>query len=187
MTISNSNPVNATVMAEQIQELMHELSTELAKEEREINRDARQHELEQSLEAVEHMRDKANALEMGGYASGLLTIASAGGQAIATTQFDTSGSHEGDATNKKVDGWNGVAKTGGGLANSVSQVYGAKAENQEAFAQGAQARSKASGRQADEAETNRQQANKVDDAAKELYKEIARNQHAGIMAIVARQ
>ncbi len=187
MTISKSDGINPTMMAEQIQELIHQLSSELSKTERAINRDAGRNELEQSLEAAQHMRDKADSIKTGAFVSGAVTALSAGVQAYCATQIDVSGSEVAKAKNERVERWAAVAHDVGSIGGAVNQIFTAKGECDEALAQEAQARSKAASHQAEEAQANRQDANKVDEAAKELYQEIARNQHAGIMAIVARQ
>src|SRR2546423_149418 len=71
---------NGLVIAAQLQEFIHELSNELAKDERLAERDARAAELQQGLEAAKDMHDKADAVRTGAFIGGVVTMAGAAAQ-----------------------------------------------------------------------------------------------------------
>ena len=199
MSISETSGVSGTVVAGQIQEFIHELSAELSKDERQIQRDARRAELLQGLEAAEHMREKADSVLTGAVIGGAITMAGAVGQFDAANDFRTSlsdvphpGTEQGAIA--ELNGINNKAQSGvqnfgavASLGGSINQIFTAAGDRDEAASQTAQARSKAAENQADAADTNLRSIEKVDDSAKDLLQEIARNQHAGMMAILSRQ
>jgi hypothetical protein len=198
MTISETGGVSGTVVAGQIQEFIHELSAELTKDERQTQRDARRIEMLQGLEAAQHMREKADSVLTGAVIGGTLTMAGAVGQFDAATNFETSLSNVphpgGDGAIAELNGINNKAQASvqnfGSLATlggNINQIYTAAGERDDAKSQDAQVRSRAFGAQASEADANLQAIEKVDDSAKDLLQEIARNQHAGMMTILSRQ
>jgi hypothetical protein len=200
MTISETGGVNGTVMAAQIQEFIHQLSTELSKDERQVQRDARAAELREGLEAAQHMREKADAVQTGAIIGGVITMSSAAGQFCAASEFRTStsdvpGANAGDEVkvaelrtiNDKATAHMQEFGSTASLGSFVSQIYNASGDRAEARSQEAQTLSRAAGHQADEADSDLQGIEKIDNSSKELYEEISKNQHAGMMAILARQ
>jgi hypothetical protein len=180
MTTSAIGGADPAVIGEQIQELIQRMSTELAKDERDTEREARDTELQQGIEAAQHTRDKGDSVRTGAALGGLITVCCAVGQFKAATEFGEVSDSEATADGQKFGQANGLA----GLA---SQGFNGAGDRDDAQSLEVQARSKAAGHQADEAETNLQAIHKVDDSAKDLLQEIARNQHAGVMAILARR
>jgi hypothetical protein len=182
-------------MAARIQEYIQQLSSDLTKDERKTQRDAREVELRQGIEAARRMHDKADSVERGAIIGGVLTMVSAAGQFEATTEFRTSVSdvpHPGSEAeltaingkaNARSDGFGKLAS----LGNLVSQGFNAEGEREDGLSQEAQVRSRAAGRQADEASANLDAIQKVEDSAKDLLKEIAQEQHSSVMTILARQ
>jgi hypothetical protein len=126
------------------------------------------------------MRDKADAVQTGAIIGGVITACSAVGQFGAATEFGNVSTEKAVADGQKFG-------TAAGLGGYVSQGFNAAGDRDEARSQEAQARSKAAGHQGDEAEANLHDIHKVDDSAKDLLQEIARNQNAGVMAILARR
>jgi hypothetical protein len=199
MTISNAGGPSCVAVAGQIQEFIHELSAQLGKDAREIQRDARRAELLQGLEAAEHMREKAESVVTGAVIGGAITMASAVGQFDAAADFETSLSNvpHPDTSNGAVAELNGINNKAqanvncfgsvASLGGSINQIFTAAGEREDASSQEAQVRSKAAETQASEADADLQAIQKIDDSAKDLLQEISRNQHAGMMAILSRQ
>jgi hypothetical protein len=199
MAIGDINAVNGVVVAGQIQEFIHELSSELRKDAREIQRDARRAELLQALESAQHLRDKADSVLKGAVIGGAITMAGAVGQFDAAGDFRTSLSEVphpgfGNGPIAELNGINNQAQANvqkfgslSSLGGSVNQVFNAIGDHDEVLSQQSQARSKAAEAQANEAETDLQAIEKVDDSGKDLLQQISQNQHAGMMAILSRQ
>jgi hypothetical protein len=199
MPIADINAANSLVVAGQIQEFIHELSSELRKDAREIQRDARRTELLQALESAQHLRDKAESVLTGAVIGGAITMAGAVGQFDAAADFQTSLSDVphpgiGDGSIAELNGINNQAQANvqkfgslSSLGGNVNQVFNAVGDHDEVLSQESQARSKAAEGQANEAETDLQAIQKVDDSGKDLLQQISQNQHAGMMAILSRQ
>jgi hypothetical protein len=198
MTISETGGASGTVVAGQIQEFIHELSAELTKDERRIQRDARRIEMLQGLEAAQHMREKADSVLTGAVIGGTLTMAGAVGQFEAASDFRTSLSDVphpgGDGAIAELNGMNNKTQASvqnfgslTSLGGNINQIYTAAGEREDARSQEAQVRSRAAETQAGEADADLQAIQKIDDSAKDLLQEIAGNQHAGMMTILSRQ
>jgi hypothetical protein len=194
MAIGDINGVSGVVVAGQIQEFIHELSNELRKDARDIQRDARRAELLQALESAQHLRDKADSVLEGAVIGGTLTMVGAVGQFSAATEFQTSLSDDTGGAAAELTAINSkagadVQKFGSlsTLGGNVNQVFTAVGDHDEVLSREAQARSKAAEEQANEADSDLQAIQKVDDSGKDLLQQINQNQHAGMMAILSRQ
>ena len=199
MTASNTNGLSGVVIASQIQEFIHQLSSELSKDERDVQRFARETELQEGLEAANKMRDKAASVETGAIIGGVITVASATGEFCEASEFRTSLSDVphpgvGDGSAKELEACNGQVNarvqgfgTIANVGNLINQGFEAAGDREAALSQEADARSRAAGKQADEADTNLRAIEKVDDSGKDLLQEIAREQHSSVMAILARR
>ena len=144
MGTTDTGGVNGLVIAARIQEFIHQLSSDLTKDERNIQRDAREAELREGLEAAREMRDKADLVETGAILGGAFTIGGAAGQFGAATEFCTSVSdvpHPGcDAPVKELDAINGAAGAKvqafgslGSSGNLISQGFNGAGDREEAL------------------------------------------------------
>jgi hypothetical protein len=181
MRVSDNNgAADGILIAANIQELMHEVSAGLAKDDRETQRHARSVELKEGLEAARLMHEKADAVATSALVGGSLTMVCAVGQFDAAGEFGDVSDHQANADVKK---WEAASA----IPGNVTKVIAAEGDRAEARSLGAQARSKAAQHQADEAESDLQALHKLDDSANEVYQEIERTQHASMMAVLARQ
>jgi len=183
MKIGDDGGTNGVVFAAEMQEFIHKLSTQLAKDERLAERDAREVEIQQGLQAANDMHEKAKAIRTGAIIGGLCTIGGAGVQFVGVAKIGSDVQSVRDQGSAFVKAGESTAQIGG----NASQLFNAQGADAEGDSQSAQVRSKAGGSRADEAVNNLHAIEKIEDSAKELFKEIADNQHAGIMAILSRQ
>src|SRR5215471_3408833 len=93
MKIAQDGGTSELVLAAEMQEFIHKLSTELAKDERLVERDSRRAELQQGLEAARQMHEKADAMRRGAIVGGLITMAGAGVQIEGATKVGSSESN----------------------------------------------------------------------------------------------
>jgi hypothetical protein len=179
MAISETSGASGVVVAAEIQELVHELSKELGKDERDVRRDARAAELAKGLEAAEDLHDKATSTRNGAYISGICTMGSAGFQVGAATQIGSSKDWA-DFDLKCAD-------TSEKFGNEFNQLFTAKGTDAEARSAAAQALGKSYGHQADEAGDDLRDVKKLDDSVNDLLKQVTDSEHGAIMAILSRR
>jgi len=199
MNITENSGASGVVIATEIQEFIHQLSSDMAKDERQVQRDSRVAELRNGLEAARRMHEKATLVETGAIVGGVITAAAGAGQLGESTEFCTSVADAphpdlGSGSVKELDAINGkagsVVQGLGTLASSgglISQGFNAAGDAEEAASREADALGRAAGERANEADTNLQAITKVDDAAMDLLKDIAHEQHSSVMTVLARQ
>src|SRR3954463_15911273 len=124
------------IIAAELQEFIHKLSSELAKDERLAERDARAAELEQGLEAAKDMHDKADAVRTGAFVGGALTMA---GAAVQFGGIDKVGSAA-KPISSQGEGMLQAGRTTADLGGQVSQLFSAAGADAEGRSLSAQTR-----------------------------------------------
>jgi hypothetical protein len=177
-------PVGFTVL-----ETMHAIARQIADDERAVERSERDAELAQGLAAADETREQASDTKTGALVSGGLTMLSGGADLAGAASLDAP--KEGEALtdaakvhNQKVEYMVDGGKTLQGIGQSAGQLYGASAENHAADAQTDQAVAKADGHDADEAEGNRKEADRIDESIIGLTRDIQNSDNEAKLAIL---